>query len=206
MVRERLCRLVRKGGLSEGVGGLCYTNLKMGQGTRRIVATDCDEPLELTLRRWGDPLLKVLLADRTLSRPIRWATDGISALGRGFGRWDAMTPARVRQAVAAGVLRLRAAKSLEERQARVRAHGEVFTPAWICRVVPRGRGGRAGDGLPAPRGPGLAGLRQPPPAGDHLRRGALPHGALRRGHRRAHPLGATPRFSGPQVARFAAHA
>ena len=133
MVRERLCRLVRKGGLSEGVGGLCYTNLKMGQGTRRIVATDCDEPLELTLRRWGDPLLKVLLADRTLSRPIRWATDGISALGRGFGRWDAMTPARVRQAVAAGVLRLRAAKSLEERQARVRAHGEVFTPAWICR-------------------------------------------------------------------------
>ena len=133
MVRERLCRLVRKGGLSEGVGGLCYTNLKMGQGTRRIVATDCDEPLELTLRRWGDPLLKVLLADRTLSRPIRWATDGISALGRGFGRWDAMTPARVRKAVAQGLLRPRAAKSLEERLARVRAHGEVFTPAWICR-------------------------------------------------------------------------
>ncbi len=133
MVRERLCRLVRKGGLSEGVGGLCYTNLKMGQGTRRIVATDCDEPLELTLRRWGDPLLKVLLADRTLSRPIRWATDGISALGRGFGRWDVMTPARVRKAVAQGLLRPRAAKSLEERLARVRAHGEVFTPAWICR-------------------------------------------------------------------------
>ena len=133
MVRERLCRLVRKGGLSEGVGGLCYTNLKMGQGTRRIVATDCDEPLELTLRRWGDPLLKVLLADRTLSRPIRWATDGVAALGEGFGRWDAMTPARVRQAVAQGLLRPRAAKSLEERLARVRAHGEVFTPAWICR-------------------------------------------------------------------------
>ena len=133
MVRERLCRLVRKGGLSEGVGGLCYTNLKMGQGTRRIVATDCDEPLELTLRRWGDPLLKVLLADRTLSRPIRWATDGISALGRGFGRWDAMTPARVRKAVAQGLLRPRAAKSIEERQARVRAHGEVFTPAWVCK-------------------------------------------------------------------------
>lgn len=133
MVRERLCRLVRKGGLSEGVGGLCYTNLKMGQGTRRIVATDCDEPLELTLRRWGDPLLKVLLADRTLSRPIRWVTDGVAALGEGFGRWDAMTPARVRKAVAQGLLRPRAAKSLEERLARVRAHGEVFTPAWICR-------------------------------------------------------------------------
>lgn len=97
------------------------------------MATDFEEPLEATLRRWGDPLLKVLLADRTLSRPIRWVTDGVSALGEGFGRWDAMTPARVRKAVAAGLLRPRAAKSLEERQARVRAHGEVFTPAWICR-------------------------------------------------------------------------
>lgn len=93
--------------ISKGAGGLCYTNLDMGQDAGRIVATDCDEPLEATLRRWGDPLLKVLLADHTLLRPIRWVTDGVSALGDGFGRWDAMMPARVRKAVAQGLLRLR---------------------------------------------------------------------------------------------------
>lgn len=92
-----------------------------------------EDSLEVTLRRWGDALVGVLLADRAMGRPIRWATDSFAALGKGFGRWEAMTPARVRRAVRLGALRPRAAKAAHERQARVRAHGEVFTPAWVCK-------------------------------------------------------------------------
>ena len=55
------------------------------------------EPLGVTLARWGDALVGVLLADRAMGRPIRWATDAVAALGTGFARHDAMTPARVRR-------------------------------------------------------------------------------------------------------------
>ena len=95
---------------------------------------DFEETLEATLARWGDDgLVGTLLADRTMGRPLRWATDSLAALGPGFGRWDAMTPAAVREAVRQGALCPRAAKAAEARQARVRAHGEVFTPAHICK-------------------------------------------------------------------------
>lgn len=116
------------------VGAVCYYAVfGMDREAGRIVVVASEETLGETLRRWGDPLLKVLLADRALRQPLRWATDGVSALGKGFGRWDSMTPRRIRKAVAKGLLRHRVAKSAEERQARVRAHGEVFTPAWVCR-------------------------------------------------------------------------
>ncbi len=91
------------------------------------------EPLETTLRRWGDPLLRVLLFDAATGGPIRWATEDYAGLGRGFGRWDTLTPARVRKTAKQGRLRPRAMKRAEERQARVRAFGEVFTPAWVCK-------------------------------------------------------------------------
>lgn len=91
------------------------------------------EPLEETLCRWGDALLRVLLSDWSTGKPIRWASDGCAGLGRGFGREEALTPARVRRAVVRGVLRPRAAKSAAERLARVRAHGEVFTPSHVCK-------------------------------------------------------------------------
>lgn len=93
------------------------------------------EPLGKTLRRWGEPLLKVLLFDRTLQQPIRWMTQGVALLGEGFQAGDALTPRRVLKAVEQGALRPRAFKSAEERHARVRAHGEVFTPSWVCKQM-----------------------------------------------------------------------
>ena len=92
-----------------------------------------ENPLAEALLRWDDALLASLLRDHARGRPIRWATPSLAALGKGFGQWDALTPRRVRRAVAIGALRPRAAKSAGERLARVRSHGEVFTPAWICK-------------------------------------------------------------------------
>lgn len=91
------------------------------------------ESLESTLSRWGDTLLRTLLSDFTTRKPIRWASEGVSDLGAGFGRWDTLTPARVRKALKRGFLRPRAAKRAEERLARVRVYGEVFTPAGVCK-------------------------------------------------------------------------
>lgn len=62
-------------------------------------------------------------------------TQGVASLGKGFQAGDALTPKRVLKAVEWGALCPRAFKSAEERQARVRKHGEVFTPSWVCKQM-----------------------------------------------------------------------
>lgn len=75
-------------------------------------------------------LLNSLLADKTTKKNILWAAAACASPGPGHRRGGTMTPAAV---TAAGVIRTRAQKAMEQRSERKRRHGEVFTPLWVCK-------------------------------------------------------------------------
>lgn len=84
------------------------------------------------LQRAG--ILKLLLKDRTTGRHILWGTDAYGSRGPEFARDQEM---EIGQIVGEnlGLLKTRAQKAVEQQTERTRQHAEVFTPAWICRMM-----------------------------------------------------------------------
>ena len=84
------------------------------------------------LQRAG--VLKLLLKDRTTGRHILWGTDAYADRGPDYARDQEM---EIGQIVGEnlGLLKTRAQKAAEQQTERTRQHAEVFTPAWICRMM-----------------------------------------------------------------------
>lgn len=79
-------------------------------------------------------LLNKLLFDKTTKRNILWATDAYKNLGTDFGRNK-----EIKVPLITGrnsfVIKNRARKALEQQTERVKQHGEVFTPFWVCKKM-----------------------------------------------------------------------
>lgn len=96
------------------------------------------------LRLHSMGLLSLLLADKTQrsrktanasrSANILWATDAYQALGPAYGR-DREMEASLITGEHSDVIKNRARKAMEQQSERVRKHGEVFTPRWVCRKM-----------------------------------------------------------------------
>ena len=84
------------------------------------------------LQRAG--VLKLLLKDRTTGRHILWGTDAYGLRGPEYARDQEI---EIGQIVGEnlGLLKTRAQKAAEQQTERTRQHAEVFTPAWICRMM-----------------------------------------------------------------------
>ncbi len=82
-------------------------------------------------------LLDTLLVDHSMSMHngspcnIIWATDDYEALGKGYGFHDQILPGLI-SGECSGIIRPHAFKGDEEKRTRMKLHGEVSTPAWVC--------------------------------------------------------------------------
>lgn len=79
-------------------------------------------------------LLNKLLFDKTTKRNILWATDAYKNLGTDFGR-DKEIKVPLITGRNSFVIKNRARKALEQQTERVKQHGEVFTPFWVCKKM-----------------------------------------------------------------------
>lgn len=96
------------------------------------------------LRLHSMGLLSLLLADKTQrsrktenanrSANILWATDAYQSLGPAYGR-DREMEAALMTGTHSDVIKNRARKAMEQQSERIRKHGEVFTPRWVCRKM-----------------------------------------------------------------------
>lgn len=84
------------------------------------------------LQRAG--VLKQLLKDRTTGRNILWGTDAYGSRGPEYARDQEMEIVQI-VGENLGLLKTRAQKAAEQQTERTRQHAEVFTPAWICRMM-----------------------------------------------------------------------
>ena len=84
------------------------------------------------LQRAG--VLKLLLKDRTTGRHILWGTDAYGLRRPEYARDQEIEIGLITRA-ASGLLKTRAQKAAEQQSERTRQHAEVFTPAWICRMM-----------------------------------------------------------------------
>lgn len=79
-------------------------------------------------------LLNKILFDKTTKRNILWATDAYKNLGTDFGR-DKEIKVPLITGRNSFVIKNRARKALEQQTERVKQHGEVFTPFWVCKKM-----------------------------------------------------------------------
>lgn len=79
-------------------------------------------------------LIDVLLRDRTTGKNIIWATSAYENLGSDYGKQDAIVPKCI-TGTNSSLIRRRAAKDKDEKSALTRQHAEVFTPAWIVKLM-----------------------------------------------------------------------
>lgn len=79
-------------------------------------------------------LLDKLLFDKTTKRSILWATDAYKNMGADFGRDKEIKPSLI-TGLNSFVIKNRARKALEQQTERVKQHGEVFTPFWVCQKM-----------------------------------------------------------------------
>lgn len=79
-------------------------------------------------------LLDRLLFDKTTKRNILWATDAYKNMGTDFGR-DKEIKVPLITGHNSFVIKNRARKALEQQTERVKQHGEVFTPFWVCQKM-----------------------------------------------------------------------
>ena len=77
------------------------------------------------------PVLPILLQDKTMKRNIIWATASYASLGEYYADSAQMTVNALRN-MGHDSIQPRILKAQEEQQKRTRAHGEVYTPAWLC--------------------------------------------------------------------------
>ncbi len=79
-------------------------------------------------------VLKSLLADKSTGRHILWGTDAYADRGPEYAR-DQEIEIGLITGENGGLLKTRAQKAAEQQTERTRQHAEVFTPAWICRMM-----------------------------------------------------------------------
>lgn len=77
------------------------------------------------------PVLKLLLQDKTTKQNIIWATDTYASLGMGYAASNQMQSSLF-SGFRAGIIQPRTQRSREDQAARTRQKAEVFTPIWIC--------------------------------------------------------------------------
>jgi len=77
------------------------------------------------------PVLKLLLQDKTTKQNIIWATDTYASLGLGYAASDQMETTLF-SGFRAGIIQPRTQRSREDQTARTRQKAEVYTPIWIC--------------------------------------------------------------------------
>lgn len=77
------------------------------------------------------PVLKLLLKDKTTKQNIIWATDTYSSLGDGYASSDQMKTTLF-GGFCAGIVQPRTQRKQEEQAERTRQKAEVFTPVWVC--------------------------------------------------------------------------
>lgn len=79
-------------------------------------------------------ILDILLKDHSTDGNIIWATSAYEKQGEGYGKRDQI----IREYVTgdhAQLIRRRAQKDKDEKTVLTRAHAEVFTPTWICKLM-----------------------------------------------------------------------
>lgn len=81
-------------------------------------------------------LLEKLLVDKTTKGNIMWATDAYDYAGQEHEKNKEIT---VRSIIGnnSDMIKTRARREMEHRQNRVKSHGEVSTPLWLCRRMTR---------------------------------------------------------------------
>ena len=87
--------------------------------------------IEQNIADYSDPLLKILLIDRTTGRNIIWASDDYSYLGELYQAQKQIMP----DLIIGNNTRLiqpRTAKTETSQISRTRDKAEVFTPSWVC--------------------------------------------------------------------------
>lgn len=77
------------------------------------------------------PVLKLLLQDKTTKQNIIWATDTYASLGLGYDASNQMESSMF-SGFRARIIQPRTQRSREDQAARTRQKAEVFTPIWIC--------------------------------------------------------------------------
>ena len=78
-----------------------------------------------------EPVLSILLQDKTTKENIMWATDSYSGLGEEYAAEAKMTIESL-AGMDTMLLQPRVLKAQAEQQERTKSHAEVFTPSWIC--------------------------------------------------------------------------
>lgn len=79
----------------------------------------------------GEPLLEILLKDRTTQRNIIWATSDYENLGADYDAKCEITVPQI-TGIHAKVIQPRITKAKEHQTNRTKDKAEVFTPSWIC--------------------------------------------------------------------------
>lgn len=87
--------------------------------------------IEQNIADLSSDLLKILLADKTTKKYIRWATDNYQSLGVDYAPELEIKPELI-IGIHTDVIQPRVAKSRAEQEKRTRDKAEVFTPSWIC--------------------------------------------------------------------------
>ena len=82
----------------------------------------------------GAGVLKSLLVDKSTGRHILWGTDAYADRGPEYAR-DQEIEIGLITGENSGLLKTRAQKAAGQQSERTRQHAEVFTPAWICRMM-----------------------------------------------------------------------
>lgn len=77
------------------------------------------------------PVLTILLQDKTTKKNIIWATKSYTSLGSEYQDTVQMTTQAL-IGMDAIMLQPRVLKAQAEQQERTKAHAEVFTPSWVC--------------------------------------------------------------------------
>ncbi len=81
---------------------------------------------------YGDPLLNILLKDRTTNKNIIWATNDYIQLGEIYNAENEISINIVNDYKNDKFIRPRITKSFEKQNNRTRNMAEVFTPSWVC--------------------------------------------------------------------------
>lgn len=83
------------------------------------------------LMTYGEPLLSILLKDRTTNQNIIWATNDYLKLGESYKAENEISMYSIK-CRKEKFIRPRITKSYEKQNHRTKEKAEVFTPSWVC--------------------------------------------------------------------------
>lgn len=93
-----------------------------------IVAIDT---IEEDILKYGQPLLDILLKDRTTDQNIVWATNDYEELGESY-KAHREIESKLLIGTKSSLIQPRIKKTAKKQSNRTRGRAEVFTPSWIC--------------------------------------------------------------------------